>query len=225
MIVAIRVIKLKSVETLDDHKPLTKKNVDDVSKSKKGKKKSKSRASTIGDKSITSEAHTEHSYLLDTPESRAAAENLRQMLKDGASNAPSTKRKQTLSVKAMFTLVMSDGMTMTLHTTKGTKPISMILNGKEIVWKTAKLFAKKRSSLNLLEIVSIAQGKTTETFRLSGGNAPDDCCFSIITKDYTVDLQVSSKVERDAVVQGFLALMHEASEESTKNPISRPDFK
>jgi hypothetical protein len=34
-------------------------------------------------------------------------------------------------------------------------------------------------------------------------SASEDLCFSLVTDKVTVDLEASSKVERDALVQGF----------------------
>jgi hypothetical protein len=216
---------LPPTDPMADHKLLTSKNVRDnieenerIAKEKKAKRKSKTiqTGSTTDGQSVTDGIanQSEQSYLLDSPVSKQSPQALRKIFNNGPTALAASSAKDSLSVKSMFTLVMSDGMTLTMHTMKGPKPINMVLSGRDILWKTARLFSRKRSKMNVSEILSVVSGKTTDVFRLpAAGSIPDDCCFSIISNDFTLDLQVTSKVERDAVVQGFLALMKEAKQE------------
>lgn len=217
---------LPANDPMADHKLLTAKNVRDnieeterLARERKSKRKSKTiqtGSTADGQVSDGGANQSENSYLLDTPASSQSPQALRRIFSNGPGILKGGKHlaKDQLSVKSMFTLVMSDGMTLTLHTMKGLKPISMILIGREIHWKTARLFSRKRSKLHLSEIMTVVAGKTTDVFRLPAAESiPDDCCFSIISNDITLDLQVTSKVERDAVVQGFLALIKEVKQE------------
>ena len=63
------------------------------------------------------------------------------------------------------------------------------------------------SAIAIKDIFSVAKGKTTEVFQRSvAKQAPEDQCFSIITKDRTLDLLCGSKSERDLWVDALRAV-------------------
>ena len=94
---------------------------------------------------------------------------------------------------------------MLLHTgDKIPKQIQLTLVGTELRWKAAKVFARNHYRIDLRDIKYVEWGKQTSTFQKHPSmGAADDLCFSLITDKVTVDLEASSKVERDALVQGF----------------------
>lgn len=99
-------------------------------------------------------------------------------------------------------------MTLTIYNEKGAKQANVTLvGGCELHWKTMKYFAKKGKQLNLREVSFVHWGKQTNKFHLPvSKNAIDDHCFSLVTSKYSVDFEASSKVERDALAQGFTIL-------------------
>lgn len=100
-------------------------------------------------------------------------------------------------------------MTLKIYNEKGAKQANVTLvGGCELHWKTIRIFSKKGKQLNLREVLFVNGGKQTKKFHLPGSkNAVDDHCFSLVTSQYSLDFEASSKVERDALVQGFTILM------------------
>eukprot|EP01035_Chromulina_nebulosa_P021957 gene21957-28427_t len=184
-------------------------------KAKKVRKKKGSKAGSVysesqsGDGSQdSSNKPSENTHLLETPTTKEAAGKLREFWQE---SDKINRDYISSTMRATFTRVMSDGMTLTLHTQKGPKNINMVLNGNEIFWKTSKMFpSRKQYKLNLREIIAVKLGKDTPNFKLpSAASVPEDTCFSLLTDKITVDLQLSSKVERDAVAQGFASFVNE----------------
>lgn len=112
---------------------------------------------------------------------------------------------QDEALRKTFHSVLKEGMTMLLHTgDKTPKPIQLTLVGTELRWKAAKVFARNQYKIDLRDIKFVEWGKQTSTFlKHPSMGASEDLCFSLITDKVTVDLEASSKVERDALVQGF----------------------
>eukprot|EP01041_Mallomonas_annulata_P010910 gene10910-22773_t len=105
----------------------------------------------------------------------------------------------------VFESVLIEGIVLILHTIKGPKQVKLFLSDNEVRWKSIKSkINRKTYKLNLSEIVTVEAGKTTENFqRKTALAAMDDNCFSLVTSRYSVDLEASSKVERDALLYGF----------------------
>lgn len=112
---------------------------------------------------------------------------------------------QDEALRKTFHSVLKEGMTMVLHTSeKNPKQIHLTLVGTELRWKAAKVFARNMYKIDLRDIKYVEWGKQTNTFQKQVSSAAsDDQCFSLVTERVTVDLEASSKVERDALVQGF----------------------
>lgn len=121
------------------------------------------------------------------------------------------------AVRAAFVSVLSGGVTLVLHNTKGVLSINMNLIGNELQWKTTKsslaTTPSKTSKLALESILFVETGKRTAILRGGAAIAVDEeVCFSLITADTTYDFEASSKVERDAFAQGFTMLLEEIKE-------------
>ena len=75
------------------------------------------------------------------------------------------------------------------------------------------MFARKTHTLSLNDILFIESGKQTSMLRKPSANdVSPDVCFSLITSSATFDFEVTSKIERDALVQGFTMVVAEAKE-------------
>jgi len=82
----------------------------------------------------------------------------------------------------------------------------------EIVWKdpkkdTAVQNIKKDFRIKVDSILEVYAGQKTETFLRSGRAFRAVCCFSIITKDRTLDLECKTSGERDMWVKAFKLLV------------------
>lgn len=105
--------------------------------------------------------------------------------------------------------VLSQGMVLIVYNEKGAKQATVTLvGGSELHWRSVKLFSKKGKQLNLREVLFVSSGKQTKKFKLKTSEiAVEDCCFSLTTSTDTIDFEATSKVERDALVQGFTILL------------------
>lgn len=123
----------------------------------------------------------------------------------GASRAFKELSPQDEALRKTFHSVLKEGMTLLLHTgDKNPKQVHLTLVGTELRWKAAKVFARNLYKIDLRDIKYVEWGKQTSTFQKHPSmGASEDLCFSLITDKVTVDLEASSKVERDALVQGF----------------------
>ena len=67
----------------------------------------------------------------------------------------------------------------------------------------------RRRELPIPEIMFIDIGKNTAGFvsGQSSTDVPQDFCFSLVTSDQSLDLEATSKMEREAMAQGFSMLM------------------
>ena len=115
--------------------------------------------------------------------------------------------------KSLVTLLLT-GMTMTLHrgASKGPKSVFLSIGGEgndTLRWRSNRMLARNSYSLELVEVRSLEWGKSTPGFLQSekARDTPNDMCFSLVAENVTLDLQVSSKVERDLLVQGFTLLI------------------
>ncbi len=102
-----------------------------------------------------------------------------------------------------------------MHSESSVLVVKMSLNGSELRWRSKKIFSTKSYKLQLRDILSVEGGKQTTTFqRSSASQAKDEVCFSLVTASATYDFETSSKVERDALVQGFLLAITDLKEHS-----------
>jgi hypothetical protein len=110
-----------------------------------------------------------------------------------------------------FVAVISQGIIVKLHNSKGSKDIKIFLQNNLIRWHSISpksIIFGKRYKLFLDDIKRIEYGKKTSNFTKGTSLlTPDDFCFSIITDKTSLDVEVSSKVERDSLAQGFSALI------------------
>lgn len=112
-----------------------------------------------------------------------------------------------------FTVIMAGGVVISLHTTKGPKPVLLSLVGDEVRWQAVKT-AQKRYKLNLRDVTFVTQGKTTSNFGRASC-ADDRLCFSLLTNKTTLDLEASSTLERDCLCKGFKVAVEKSKGIST----------
>ncbi len=109
------------------------------------------------------------------------------------------------ALRATFNSVLSEGLTLILHSDQPIMQVKMALSGSELRWRSKKMFSTKSYKLQLKQIMFIEWGKQTANFkRPTAKDAKSDSCFSLVTENTTYDFETSSKVERDALVQGFM---------------------
>jgi hypothetical protein len=113
--------------------------------------------------------------------------------------------------------VLAKGLNITLYTVDGPKKIKMFMVGMELRWRMIKIISRKTYKIDLRELEYIEWGKRTAVFQSGPAhNVFDDVCFSLVSNSKTVDLRAASKIERDALAQGFVLLLEEVSRENGK---------
>ncbi len=133
--------------------------------------------------------------------STALVNSMRDTSNDG--KASFTEFQSIDAILTKFTKVMGgEGLALSLHTTKGPKPVLFSFIDGEVRWQAAK-GANKRYKLGLGDITTVESGKKTSNFLTVGGAADDSLCFSILTSRTTLDLEASSSSDRDSLVMGF----------------------
>jgi hypothetical protein len=120
-----------------------------------------------------------------------------------------------------FIKVLSQGITLKLHSSKdkGPKEIKLIISGNNLTWKVTSrsiLSGFKTPKVDIRSIRSIEWGKRTDTFNLPASlPTADEVCFSLVTDDKTIDIEASSKVERDSLAQGFTIFINSLNTDNT----------
>lgn len=118
--------------------------------------------------------------------------------------------------------VLNQGMTLMIYNEHGAKQAKVTLVGGSILhWRTERMFSKKGKQLNIREVLFVNWGKQTNKFHLPGSKvAVEDCCFSLVTAKESLDFEASSKVERDALAQGFTILITRFKDKSPQEESS-----
>lgn len=117
---------------------------------------------------------------------------------------------------SIISAILHAGLIVSLHTTKGPKPIILSLIGDEVRWRAVKS-AKKRYKLHLKDVIRVEAGKVTANFQKSR-DADESLCFSLVTQKTTLDLEAKTKLERDSLVKGFQLKMKDLQTEAPTNP-------
>lgn len=116
--------------------------------------------------------------------------------------------------------VLTHGIVLTQYKQNGVKQIKMFLVVNELRWRSAKIFSQKTTKADLKLILCVEWGKRTNNFHRSfASRAADDRCFSLITEETTYDFEAVSKVERDALAQGFTLLLEEMRFRGSSNSL------
>lgn len=141
------------------------------------------------------------------------------------------------NLKKSLTSLLRGGMTMTQY--RALKPPKTILlsllgvNDNTLRWRSPRLLARNSYEMKLANVTSIEWGKNTSVFLACNEAAAvsNDMCFSLVFEHNasslsrgqksqdTLDLQASSKVERDLLVQGFTLLIGDLKQSMLVNEL------
>ena len=115
----------------------------------------------------------------------------------------STNASDVLELMETFTQLLSVGITITLHTTKGPRSVKFFFVGEELKWESvASTATSKRYRMKLHDVISIYKGKQTHNLKCVS-NAVESHCLSLVTQRTSLDLEASSELERDCLMKGF----------------------
>jgi hypothetical protein len=102
-----------------------------------------------------------------------------------------------------FSQLLSVGIVLTLHTTKGPREIRFYFIGDELKWESVETKStSKRYRMKLRDVVSIHKGKQTHNLKCVV-SAVDSLCLSLVTERTSLDLEATSELERDCILKGF----------------------
>jgi len=128
-----------------------------------------------------------------------------------------------------FRNVLAEGLTMHLHSSTQSKEVFLWLQGGPLpedrgrrrsqsraasphllCWRPTGSVSRRAYQLDLSEVLFVEVGKQTPVLRTgSGAGVDEDHCLSLITPNMSVDFEASSKVEREAMAQGFALLIND----------------
>lgn len=107
-----------------------------------------------------------------------------------------------------FMVVLSDGITLTLHTTKTSRSSKLSFADGHLICRIKKMLSIKVVQVELADIQSVQVGKATPNFQRSGlQRVAEENCFSLIVDNRTFDFEATSKYERDAIASGLSKLV------------------
>ncbi len=111
------------------------------------------------------------------------------------------------ALRNTFIATLSEGLQVVHHTEKGGQPSKLYYSDNCIVIEKKAIFQRKPVKLELKSIVRVEVGRQTGVLQAAGKSVQESCCFSLITSDGEIDIEMPSKAERDAVVEGFHILL------------------
>lgn len=130
---------------------------------------------------------------------------------DKYSSAASSVHDEML--KQTLLTVLAGGLTLLQHRANAEpKAIILFIDGTILRWKGKRFIARNTYTMDLARVRSIEWGKHAVAFaKFSASEVHDDVCFSLVTDDQvSLDLQCSSKTERDTLVHGISLVVSDA---------------
>jgi hypothetical protein len=156
----------------------------------------------------------------DTAKSRASPS----MAATGSSNTPQQQQQQQeeIVISAAMQQLRDPGVLIVAHGSKGKpKTVRLQLTETAITWRTetkkkgvdtSRVPPKlgKLHQVPLSHIMYVDVGKqTTALRRVENAHVPEALCFSLLTKEGSLDLEANSARERDALVACFSLVLDE----------------
>lgn len=127
---------------------------------------------------------------------------------------------------------LDQGILLTLHKANSNKQkavkqkqLKLSLVGLELRWQMRGRILNKSGSLSLKLVRRVQWGKKTDIFMASDNAGVDEnCCFSLVTDEYTIDLQCSSRLERDLMARGFSMIIASMDKKYSAAPATKYIF-
>lgn len=124
-----------------------------------------------------------------------------------------------------FKSVLSEGYHVTLHRSTG-KPraVRICIDAEDptaLRWSVVKSITRRQYSLDLSDVTAVEIGTRNFTKNaLTSTELPhyEDMCFSLTTQTSSLDIQTTSKMEREAMAQGFTMLTDDIRQRSSSTP-------
>ena len=120
----------------------------------------------------------------------------------------------------IFLSVLGEGISITKHNDRDSIKIILHMNyeKKSLTYKPFSGWAPRKKGVKLQDLVSVWRGKESNTFQTPRLTfLQSDVCFTLVlSSGVELNLEANSKMERDALCQGFELLIEKREDESKK---------
>jgi hypothetical protein len=132
-----------------------------------------------------------------------------------------------IAISTTMQQLRDTGIQIIAHGSKGKpKKVRLVLTENAIEWRTESKRKNKVGKMHqvpLTHIMYVDVGKaTTALRRVENASIPDNLCLSLLTKDGSLDLEASSALERDALVNCFSLVLDEVHAQSWRDVYRAP---
>ena len=132
-----------------------------------------------------------------------------------------------IAISTTMQQLRDTGIQIIAHGSKGKpKKVRLILTENAIEWRTESKKKNKIGKMHqvpLTHIMYVDVGKaTTALRRVENAAIPENLCLSLLTKDGSLDLEASSGLERDALVNCFSLVLDEVHAQNWRDVFRAP---
>ena len=132
-----------------------------------------------------------------------------------------------IAISTTMQQLRDTGIHIIAHGSKGKpKKVRLVLTENAIEWQTQSKRKNKVGKMHqvpLTHIMYVDVGKaTTALRRVENASIPENLCLSLLTKDGSLDLEASSALERDALVNCFSLVLDEVHAQSWRDVYRAP---
>ena len=131
---------------------------------------------------------------------------------------------EDIVVSAAMQQLRDPGVLIVAHGSRGKpKTVRLVLTETAITWRTDMLKLGKFHQVSLSHIMYVDIGKqTTALRRVENASVSQALCFSLLTKEGSLDLEANSPRERDALVQCFSLVLDEVHAQNWRDVYRGP---
>lgn len=143
-----------------------------------------------------------------------------------SSATPSTFNDE-IAISATMQQLRDTGIEIIAHGSRGKpKKVRLVLTENAIEWRTESKRKNKVGKMHqvpLTHIMYVDVGKaTTALRRVENAAVPENVCLSLLTRDGSLDLEASSAMERDALVNCFSLVLDEVHAQNWRDVYRAP---
>lgn len=143
------------------------------------------------------------------------------------SSAAASTFNDEIAISTTMQQLRDSGIQIIAHGSKGKpKQVRLVLTENAIEWRTESKRKNKVGKMHqvpLTHIMYVDVGKaTTALRRMENAAIPENVCLSLLTKDGSLDLEASSPMERDALVNCFSLVLDEVHAQNWRDVYRAP---
>jgi hypothetical protein len=143
------------------------------------------------------------------------------------SSAAASTFNDEIAISTTMQQLRDSGIQIIAHGSRGKpKKVRLVLTENAIEWRTESKRKNKVGKMHqvpLTHIMYVDVGKaTTALRRVENAAIPENVCLSLLTKDGSLDLEASSSLERDALVNCFSLVLDEVHAQNWRDVYRAP---